>query len=289
MALKDIRGKTAFITGSAGGIGLGTARIFAKHGANIALCDINEPLLAEAKKNVAQFGTRVETFPCDVSLRDEVYRVADEVEHAFGKVHIVFNNAGIAYSGPPMDETDDAIFDWTFAVNTFGAIHGFKAFAPKLKKHGEGGHMVNTSSIAGIRVNAGGNYGLYAGSKFAVTALTVGMAEALEPHGIGVSVLCPAAINTRNYDTHKVRPARFGGPFEREVPAGHIRALAAGLDPDIVGLQVLQAIKDGDFFIFTHPEVKPWVQEWHDAIMKGIDRAAEVRKLLNLPTPKEVY
>jgi NAD(P)-dependent dehydrogenase (short-subunit alcohol dehydrogenase family) len=289
MAMKDVRGKTAFITGAAGGIGLGTARAFARNGANIALCDINEALLKEAQANVAQFGTKVMTFVCDVSSRDDVYQVADEVERAFGKVHIVFNNAGVAYSGPPLDETDDAIFDWTFAVNTFGPIHGFKAFAPKLKKHGEGGHLVNTSSIAGIRVSAGGNYGLYAASKFAVTALTVGMAEALEPHGIGVSVLCPAAINTKNYDTHKVRPARFGGPFERVVPPSHIRALESGMDPDFVGLQILQAIKDGDFFIFTHPEVKPWVQQWHDAIMHGIDRAAEVRKILNLPTPERVF
>ena len=170
----------------------------------------------------------------------------------FGKVHIVCNNAGVGSGAPSLDETPDEIFDWMFAVNTMGPINGFKAFAPKLKKHGEGGHIVNTASIAGMRMAPGMNNGIYAGTKFAVVALSFAMQDAMAPHNIGVSVLCPAGVDTNIYKAGRVRPDRFGGPFEREI-SPCARGVAQGgpvAGPD----RPLRAARgEGQRFFHLHP------------------------------------
>jgi len=282
MAIRDIRGKTAFITGAASGMGRGMARVFAQAGANVALGDINMTALSEARDEIAGFGAVARSYLVDVSDRAQMYEIADAVENDFGAVHIVCNNAGVGSAGAPLDETPDDLFDWMFAVNTMGPIHGFKAFAPKLKAHGEGGHIVNTASIAGVRIAPGMNNGIYAGTKFAVVALSVGMQDAMRPYGIGVSVLCPAGVDTNIYHSSRVRPERFGGPFEREPSALMTSLLKQGLSPDQVGHYVLRAIHDGDFFIFTHPETREWVEEWHERVMSGFDRADELRRLLRI-------
>jgi NAD(P)-dependent dehydrogenase (short-subunit alcohol dehydrogenase family) len=287
MAIKDIRGKTAFITGTGSGMGRGMARIFAHAGANIALADIDERALREATAEIAGLGVKALGYPLDVSDRAAVYRAADAVERDFGKVHIVCNNAGVGSGAPALDETPDEIFDWMFAVNTMGPINGFKAFAPKLKKHGEGGHIVNTASIAGARIAPGMNNGIYAGSKFAVMALSFAMQDAMAPHGIGVSVLCPAGVDTNIYRAGRMRPERFGGPFEREISPTMAALLKQGLSPDQIGRYVLRAIQDGDFFIFTHPETREWVAEWHARVMKGFDRADELRAALGINAPPQ--
>jgi len=282
MALTHLRGRTAFITGAASGMGRGMARVFAREGINVALADIDLPSLEAARDEIASLGVDARGYLLDVSDRAQVYEIADAVEKDFGKVHIVCNNAGVGSGAPALDETPDEIFDWMFAVNTMGPIHGFKAFAPKLKKHGEGGHIVNTASIAGVRIAPGMNNGIYAGTKFAVVALSFAMQDAMAPHGIGVSVLCPAGVDTNIYRAGRVRPERFGGPFEREISATMAQLLKQGLSPDQIGRYVLRAIQDNDFFIFTHPETREWVMEWHARVMKGFDRADQLRGLLGI-------
>jgi NAD(P)-dependent dehydrogenase (short-subunit alcohol dehydrogenase family) len=285
--MKNLRGKTAFITGAASGMGRGMARIFAQEGINIALADIDAAMLEEARAEVAAFGATARSYALDVSDRAAFYRVADAAERDFGKIHILCNNAGVGSGGPTLDETEDEIFDWMFAVNTMGPINGFKAFAKKLKKHGEGGHIVNTASIAGLRIAPGMNNGIYAGTKFAVVALSVAMQDAMAPHGIGVSVLCPAGVDTNIYKAGRVRPDRFGGPFEREISPLMASLLKQGLSPDQIGRYVLRAIQDDDFFIFTHPETREWVMEWHARVRKGFDRADALRGLLGINAPPQ--
>jgi NAD(P)-dependent dehydrogenase (short-subunit alcohol dehydrogenase family) len=282
MAIQDFRGKTAFITGAASGMGRGMARNFAQAGINIALADIDLPTLEEARDEIAALGVVARGYLLDVSDRAQMYEIADAVERDFGKVHIVCNNAGVGSGAPALDETPDEIFDWMFAVNTMGPINGFKAFAPKLKKHGEGGHIVNTASIAGVRIAPGMNNGVYAGTKFAVVALSFAMQDAMARHNIGVSVLCPAGVDTNIYKAGRVRPDRFGGPFERAISPVMESLLKQGLSPDQVGRYVLRAIQDNDFFIFTHPETREWVMEWHARVMHGFDRADALRDLLGI-------
>lgn len=294
MALKGFRGKTAFITGAASGMGRGMARVFAQNGINVALADIDLPTLEEARNEIGRYGVEAIAYLLDVSDRAQVYEIADAVERDFGKVHIVCNNAGVGSGAPALDETPDEIFDWMFAVNTMGPINGFKAFAPKLKKHGEGGHIVNTASIAGVRIAPGMNNGIYAGTKFAVVALSFAMQDAMAKYDIGVSVLCPAGVDTNIYRAGRVRPERFGGPFEREISPAMARLLKEGLSPDQVGQYVFRAIQDGDFFIFTHPETRQWVEEWHARVMHGFDRADTLRHALGInaapqPDPSKMH
>lgn len=268
--LDGIAGRTAFLTGAAGGIGLGIARALAREGANIALADLQADRLAEARAQIAVLGVRVETYALDVTDRAAVYRTAGEVERDFGRVHIVVNNAGIGYSGTPIHEVPDADIDWVFAVNTFGVMNGVKAFVPKLLAHGEGGYILNTASIAGLHVMPGWHQGLYAATKMATVALSEGLRESLAPHNVTVSVLCPAAANTEIYrsfmDGH-LRPPRFGPPSQRALPRERLAELEAGLSPDEIGAIALEAMKKGVFFIFTHPESRAYVERRNVRIM----------------------
>jgi NAD(P)-dependent dehydrogenase (short-subunit alcohol dehydrogenase family) len=282
--MKDLNGKTAFVTGAAGAIGSGMARALAREGANLALADMETAPLEALRQELAAAGTNAHALQLDVSDRPAVYRAAEEIERIFGKVHIVCNNAGVGYRGVPVQDIPDSDFDWVFAVNTFGVINGIKAFLPKLLKHGEGGHIVNTASIAGFQTQIAWHHGLYAASKMAVVALSEDLEASLRPKGIGVSVLAPAAVDSKIYRSGRVRPARFGGPFAREPDAEAEAALRAGLSGDQIGVFVLRAIKDGEFFIFTHPQARDYIERRHRRIMAGYDRADRLVAELGLQT-----
>ncbi len=285
--MKDFHGKAAFVTGGASGIGLAMARALAEAGARVMIADIEEKPLADAVASLKGNLPEVRGVACDVRDYTAVERAAKSAIDAFGKVHIVCNNAGVGSGASALEDTPDEIFDWMFAVNTMGPINGFKAFAGKLRKHGEGGHIVNTASIAGVRIAPGMNNGIYAASKFAVVALSFAMQDAMARHDIGVSVLCPAGVDTNIYRAGRMRPQRFGGPFEREISPVMASLLKQGLSADQVGQYVRRAIEDGDFFIFTHPETREWVMEWHARVMAGFDRADLLRDVLGINAPPQ--
>lgn len=213
--MKDLKGKTAFVTGAASGIGRGLALVLAQQGCKLAIADLEPAPLEAVRAELEQRGAEVVALTLDVSDREAVYRAADETERAFDKVHIVCNNAGIGLRDTPLDQIADSDYDWAF-----GVVNGFKAFLPKIKKHGEGGHIVNTASMAGLHVMPGWHHGLYAATKMAVVALSEGFQEALAGSNIGVSVLCPAAVDSKIYRSGRVRPARFGGPYRAGTAAG---------------------------------------------------------------------
>ncbi|HXP93873.1 MAG TPA: SDR family NAD(P)-dependent oxidoreductase [Candidatus Binatia bacterium] len=269
-------GKVAFVTGAARGIGLGIAKALAREGSDVALADVQSESLPRARAEIEALGVRAQAFALDVSDRAAVYRVADEVQAAFGKIHIVANNAGIGYTGVPLHEVPDEDFDWVFAVNTFGVIHGIKAFVPKIIAHGEGGYVVNTASIAGLHVMPGWHQSLYAATKMAVVALSEGLRESLAPHGIDVSVLCPAGTNTAIYTSFQsghLRPQRFGEQVRRELRPERGAELASGLSPDEIGRITVAAMKERAFFIFTHPESRAYVEARHQRIVRDYELA----------------
>ena len=270
--MKDFAGKTAFVTGAAQGIGLGICRALARRGANVAMADIAEAPLAAARAGLERAGARAMAVPLDVSDEAAVKRASSEVEARFGKVHLLFNNAGVVAPPKPVSEISLEEWNWLVAVNLFGAIHGIRAFLPLIKKHGEGGHIVNTASIAGLQVRAGRGTGGYAATKFAVVALSESLAQELAGSGIGVSVLCPAAVDTKIYEAPRRRPERFGGPFEPPAPDDARIALSSGMKPDEVGERVLHAIQDGEFYILTHAETKSWLEERHARIIAAFDQ-----------------
>ena len=281
--MKDFAGKTAFVTGAAQGIGLGICRALARDGANLAIADIAPDALEAARAGLARDGADAIALPLDVSDSAAFERAASAAEQHFGKLHILVNNAGVAAPPKPVSAIALEEWNWLVGVNLYGVIHGVRAVLPLLRKHGEGGHVVNTASIAGLQVRPGRGTGGYAATKYAVVALSESLEQELAGSGIGVSVLCPAAVNTSIYLAGRRRPPRFGGPFEPPAPGPNHIALAEGLAPDEVGARVVQAIRDDEFFIFTHEEPRAWIEARHRRLLDAFDRVERYNRARGRP------
>jgi NAD(P)-dependent dehydrogenase (short-subunit alcohol dehydrogenase family) len=282
--VKDLAGKTAFVTGAAQGIGLGIARSLAKAGVNVALADIDAEGLARAVAEIEALGVRSLGIPVDVSDAPAMERAADRVS-SFGPLHILVNNAGVAAAPQPISQLKPDEWAWLFAVNVHGVLHGLRFFLPLIRRHGEGGHVVNTASIAGLQVRPGRGTGGYATTKYAVVAISESLEHELAGSGIGVSVLCPAAVDTSIYESSKRRPMRFGGPFvPPEGSPAKAQMIPDGLAPDIVGDRVVHAIRTQEFFVFTHEGPRVWIEERHLRLMEGFDRAARYNREHGLRT-----
>jgi NAD(P)-dependent dehydrogenase (short-subunit alcohol dehydrogenase family) len=267
----ELAGKVAVITGAASGIGLGCARTFGKAGMKVALCDLREDALAAAVADVRALGVEAVGIVTDVANRDSVERAASQVIEAFGKIHIAMNNAGVVLRGLPMAEISDEAWDWVLGVNLYGVIHGIQSFVPRIRAHGEGGHVINTASMAGLHV---GNRqtGAYAASKHAVVALSEALEKDLTGTNIGVSVLAPAAVATGIYVNSAGLRGAIGGPNPfAETPAD----IAAGLTPDEVGARVFDGIRARQFYLITHAETRAWVAERYRRLMAAYDFAEQ--------------
>jgi NAD(P)-dependent dehydrogenase (short-subunit alcohol dehydrogenase family) len=276
--VKDLKGRTAVVTGAASGIGMGIAQSFARAGMNVALLDIQEHALDEVRRQIESAGGRAITLVADVSDAASLAAAARRAEEAFGKIHVAVNNAGVAMHGTPLEEMELQDWNWVIGVNIYGVIHGIRTFVPLIRKHGEGGHVVNTASIGGLQMRPGWNTGAYSMTKYAVVALSEALEQELTGSGIGVSVLCPAAVRTAIYDSAKNRPARLGGPFERSQQHFLKDTIADGLAPIEVGERLLRAIQDEEFFVFTHSEPRAWIEARHRRILDAFDRIAEIEE-----------
>lgn len=276
--MKDFHGRTAVVTGAASGIGSGIARSLAGAGMNVALLDIQERALDELRRRIESSGGRAIALFADVSDAESLAAAARRAEEAFGRIHVAVNNAGVAMHGTPLEEIELQDWNWVIGVNIYGVIHGIRTFVPMIRKHGEGGHVVNTASIGGLQMRPGWNTGAYSMTKYAVVALSEALEQELSGSGIGVSVLCPASVRTAIYDSAKNRPARLGGPFRREQQHFLKDAIADGLAPEQVGERLLRAIRDEEFFVFTHAEPRQSIEARHRRIMDAFDRIAEIER-----------
>jgi NAD(P)-dependent dehydrogenase (short-subunit alcohol dehydrogenase family) len=272
--MMDFSGKTAFVTGAANGIGLGICRALARNGANIVLADIEQSQLEIARQELATFNVRTRAIEVDVSDADAFERAADLAEAEFGNVHLLFNNAGVSLGAAPLWELTSAQWEWIFGVNIFGVINGIKTLVPRMRRHGERGHVVNTASIGGLQVNAKLRNGSYAMTKYAVVAASEALALDLQDSNLGVSVLCPALVATTLHASSQRRPARLGGPYQRPGADSAKAWQSAGLSPDDVGMRVLDAVARSEFFIFTHEEPRAWIEERHARLLAGFDSIA---------------
>ena len=277
--MRQLEGKTAFVTGGASGIGLALGRAFADAGMKVMLADVEAAALDQALQSLNGYGARVQGVPCDVADPDSVDRAAQAAFDAFGHVHVVCNNAGVA-AGGGIDRISIDNWRWVVDVNLMGVVHGIRSFLPHIQKHGEGGHIVNTASMAGM-INGMG-FSPYAATKFAVVAMSEGLAMQLAPHGIGVSVLCPDFVRTRIGESGRNRLARYGEapPLDPASPAAQLvaeiaRRLEAGLDPALVAARVLAAIRNDELYIFTHPNMRQAVDGRFAAIQAAMDRVTD--------------
>ena len=280
---RHLNGKVAFVTGAASGIGLGISHALAGAGMRVMLADIEKPALDHAAQRLRDDGATVETIVCDVSDARSMVAAADATIAAFGKVHVLCNNAGVS-SGGLVEECDDGDWDWVIGVNFLGVLNGCRAFLPHIKRHREGGHIVNTSSMAGLLGGMAG-WGPYNSTKFAVVGLTEVLRQEGRDGGFGASVLCPGGVNTNIYEAPRNRPGRFG-PQISKVAAEDIReGLKSGLDPRIVGNLVLEAIRENRLYIFTDPRFRKMVEKRYQRILEDFDWAANSQALNDAAAP----
>jgi NAD(P)-dependent dehydrogenase (short-subunit alcohol dehydrogenase family) len=275
--MKDLAGKTAFVTGAASGIGLGIAGALAQAGVKVMLCDIEEAALAKAVEGLKRTNADVDSAKADVSLKPELAAAADATIARYGKVHILVNNAGVGGGGSYASWTE-AGWNWTLGVNLMAAIWGIEIFGPLIEQHGEGGHIVSTASIAGL-ISNGGNI-TYNVSKYGVVALSEGLRGELAQRGIGVSVLCPGFVQTQIMDSLRNLPARFDRPSEDRLAAMRSSEMykfvqdrvSHGVDPSYVGDLVREGIENDWPYIFTDVEFEPLIEGRFAAIKQGFDR-----------------
>ena len=255
--MQDFEGKVAAVTGGASGIGYGIVRTLLKAGMKVAVLDANPRHLDEVRAEL-KGSNNVHFIQVDVTDRAAMAAAADEVERVFSKVHVVCNNAGVA-SGQPTDEADYEEWDRVMGINLGGVINGVKSFVPKIKAHGEGGHVVNTSSMAGL-IPLPDTGGIYAASKFAVRGLTDSLRLNLAKDGIGVSTLCPGLTRSRIMASAK---PEAGGVEEDAL----FNDMSGAMDPEELGAAVLEGIRKNAPYILPHGEFKDEVRGLFEEIL----------------------
>ena len=272
--MRDLRGKTAFITGGASGIGLAMAEAFGREGMNVMLADIEATALAGAVEQLRGKQIRAEGVIANVSHRDALRAAALETIAKFGKVHLVANNAGVA-AGGQIGTVSERDWDWVIDVNLKAVVHGVEIFTPLIASHGEGGHFVNTASMAGMVSPPGMEP--YCATKFAVVAMSEGWAGQLADKNIGVSVLCPGFVRTRIHESRRNRPQDYGpdaGSAGEEAAGIASEAVLGGIPVEPVANRVVEAVKANELYIFTHPEFKAFVEARFQRILAGFDASA---------------
>ena len=297
--MQDVKGKTAFITGGASGIGLGMCQAFINAGMKVAIADIRQEALDRALAALQTDKSAVLPVQLDVTDRKAWVRAADTVEKAFGPVQVLCNNAGITIDGP-MPQGTYADWDFCLGVNLGGVVNGVMTFMPRMIANRTEGHIVNTSSMGGLVAGAGS--GIYSTSKYAVVGLTEELRSDLAQYGIGVSVFCPGPTQTELFESSvKVRPTGLAetGYVPRTVPKpGEMSAditaaiFAIALKPLEVGQRVLQGIQRNDMYILTHPELSGIIQARCEAIMASMpkeDITPERARAANLLVTDKLY
>jgi NAD(P)-dependent dehydrogenase (short-subunit alcohol dehydrogenase family) len=269
--MKNLDSKVAFVTGGASGIGLGMAKNFIGEGMKVTIADWNDEHLAQARAAL-RGSNAVHFIKVDVGDRDQVRAAADEALSVFGKIHVLCNNAGVG-GGGTTDSPDFEDWDKALRVNLGGVVNGTKIIVPHIRAHGEGGHVVNTASMAGVVPLP--MMGAYATAKYAVRGFTDNLRMSLAPEGIGVSCLFPGATKTQLLSL-----AAPETPQDVAAEPDMIRklrkAIAVAMDPVELGAMVVAAIRENRRYIFTHREFLDEVIEMNREMEAAFPQAQEI-------------
>ena len=282
-------GRTAVISGGAEGIGLSIAKALGEQKMNIVLADIDEKNLLKSTAELESLGIPVLAALLDVADEMQWKSVAEKAVERFGKVHMVVNNAGVGGDSGPIENQETEGWQWALGVNLMGVVYGAKTIIPLIKQHSEGGWILNVSSMAGM---GGVPYsGVYTASKAAVVALSESWAQELKDKRIGVSVLCPAFVQTRIYDSERNRPDKYKSENynienESSFSKQTKQMVKDGIDVSIVGKRVVEAINHGELYIFTHPNYRQVNQERFNGIDEAFARSAESPLLKDIVNQK---
>jgi NAD(P)-dependent dehydrogenase (short-subunit alcohol dehydrogenase family) len=221
----------------------------AREGARVVVADLDERGMAATVEAIRGAGGEALAVRTDVSQLGEVQALAERTVDAFGRVHILCNNAGVALWGGLEDATQRD-WQWALGVNLWGVIHGLLAFVPRMIAQHEGGHVLNTASMAGLIASQG--LGIYNTSKYAVVGLSETLAKDLRPYGIGVSVLCPMGVATQIRASERTRPAHLRN--EAPSQAAPVALIGRTLPPETVAAMAVAAIRQNQLYVVTHEE-----------------------------------
>jgi NAD(P)-dependent dehydrogenase (short-subunit alcohol dehydrogenase family) len=250
------------VTGAASGIGRETALAFARAGAKLVVCDLNERGIEETAQAIRSLGRPVLARPVDVASPTAMGELADAVHREHEAVDILVNNAGVGLGAGFLDTTL-ADWDWIVGINLRGVVHGCHFFLPPMVARGQGGHVVNVSSVAGYVATA--QLVAYGATKFAVLGLSEGLRDELHPHGIGVTTVCPGIINTRITETSPMR-GRYATPAARTTILALYRRRNYG--PERVAVSILQAVRKNRAVAPVSPEA--WTMYFLKRLAPGL-------------------
>jgi NAD(P)-dependent dehydrogenase (short-subunit alcohol dehydrogenase family) len=280
--LAEVAGKVAFVTGGSSGIGLGLARALSAAGMKVIFTYLNAEHRDAALASFQPGNAGVHAIRVDVTDRDGMEQAADEAERVFGKVHLLCNNAGIGIRALVSDASYKD-FDWAMSVNVGGVFNGIKAFLPRMLAHGEGAHVMATSSSGGL---IAGTLGVYCTTKFAVVGMMESLRTELEGRNVGVSVFCPGLVKSDIIHSERNRPPKManeGGKVPAApltMPSGKpVDMMAVAMDPFEVGQMVLAAIRRNDLYILTHQEFEEPVRQRCEALLASFpaEKAPQAR------------
>jgi NAD(P)-dependent dehydrogenase (short-subunit alcohol dehydrogenase family) len=290
--MRELEGRTACVTGGASGIGLGMAQAFVAAGMNVVLADLRPDHIQTAMEELER--GRAHAIELDVTDREGFARAADEAERVFGNVHVLCNNAGMGILGSVTDARYDD-WDWGLGVLLGGVVNGIQTFLPRMRAHGEGGHIVNTSSMAAVVPVPGA--AIYTTAKAAVVGLSESLRSDLSDEPIGVSAFCPGPVQTNIREGGRMRPERYrdSGYLELERELEERPNSPLWMDPLECGERVLAGIRRDDLYIFTHREFREGAEERFRAMLASFpdeplnkERADAIRFLIENPIFREV-
>ena len=261
----ELRGRTAVVTGGASGIGRALIQRFAREGANVVVADLDDAGMAAVAGEAQALGVKALAVRTDVADLAQVQALAARAFEAFGAVHVLCNNAGVAMWGG-LESATHRDWQWVLGVNLWGVIHGVEAFVPRMVARGEPAHIVNTASMAGLVATRG--LGVYNTSKYAVVGLSETLAKDLRPYQIGVSVLCPMGVATQIRESARNRPAELTNEAPSAVEP--VELMGRTLAPAAVAEMVLSAIRANRLYVITHEEGLEALRRRHERLEQAV-------------------
>ena len=264
--MENLTGKVAVVTGGASGIGRALCLAFAGEGANVVVADLDEAGMAETAAGVLRAGAKAVTVKTDVTRLASVQALAERAWKEWGGAHVLCNNAGVAVHGG-LESASHSDWEWLIGVNLWGVIHGIEAFVPRMIAQKQGGHIVNTASMAGLIASQG--LGVYNTTKYAVVGLSETLQKDLRPYGIGVSVLCPMGVTTNIRQSARNRPAHLENP--QSPPGSEVELIGRSLAPEHVAERVLRAVRANRLYVITHEEGREPLRRRFERLAQGME------------------
>ena len=279
--MERIEGCGAVVIGGGSGVGRGTALGLGAVGAQVVVADIEADAAQAVADEIRAAGGRAVAARVDGTSRDSLGELADRAERELGSLHILSNNVGV-HVDRPLPEATEAEWAWVIEFNLMSIVRAVDVFLPRLRRHGEPGHIVNTASMAALLASGPekvfSHLGMYTSTKHAILGYTEILRHELAPEGIGVSVLCPGMVLSNLGSTSaRNRPARHGGPFDEPGPVPDA-VVAMSMKPEDVGPIVVRGIRGNRLHILTHPKRSDQIIERHEVLMSDFEFFASAPK-----------